>query len=242
MNMLGSNQSARCRGGLRAAGLAWVLGLLGGCATLGQYPGGIGQSYPDRPYPSDQYRADQLLGTVQGVDMNSRRVVLTTAGSGYGGSRQLDLYFDQSTQLIYQGRAYPVEGLEAGDRIRADVVQSNGRLWARTIEVVANVRDGYGGGYRGGGNYGGNDGNQAGELRGSIGYLDSRARVIELERGGYGSERVRVRYDERTVVEYQGRRYRPESLERGDLVRIQARPWGNEWLAERILVESDISR
>ncbi|HEY5612533.1 MAG TPA: hypothetical protein VIK70_02970, partial [Lysobacter sp.] len=68
------------------------------------------------------------------------------------------------------------------------------------------------------------------------------ARVIELDRGGYGGSsyggsRARVRYDERTVVEYQGRRYRPEDLERGDEVRIQARQLGSEWLAERIWVE-----
>lgn len=244
MNMPEANRSARRCGGVHWLGLALLLGLLSGCASLGQYPGGMGQPYPDRPYPSDPYGADPLSGTVQGVDRNSRRVILVS--DGYGG-RQLDLYYDQRTQLVYQGRVQPVEGLEAGDRIRVDAMSSGGRLWARTIEVVANVRDSYGGGYQGGGYPGGgNYGNQGGELRGSIGYVDPRARVIELDRGGYaggdGSERMRVRYDERTVVEYQGQRYRPENLERGDLVRIQARPWGQEWLAERIWVESDVSR
>jgi hypothetical protein len=33
---------------------------------------------------------------------------------------------------------------------------------------------------------------------------------------------------------------RPEQLETGDVVRIQARQWGNGWLAERILVERSI--
>jgi hypothetical protein len=31
---------------------------------------------------------------------------------------------------------------------------------------------------------------------------------------------------------------RPENIERGDVVRIQARQWNNEWLAERIVVET----
>ncbi len=225
--------------GWRWLGIALLLALLSGCATYGGYPGGYPQSYPDRPYP-DQYGANQIIGTVQGVDLNSRRVALATESSGYGGSRRIDLYFDQRTQLVYQGRAQSIEGLEAGDRIRVDAAQSNGRLYARTIEVVGNVRDGYGGGYQNGGGYGA----QGGDLRGTIGYVDPRARVIEMDRGGggYGDNRARVRYDERTVVEYRGQRYRPESLERGDQVRIQARRSGNDWLAERIWVESDVSR
>ena len=225
------------------------LAVLTGCASYGGYPGGYPQPYPDRPYPDQglpgQYGASQLSGTVQGVDLNSRRVILAT--EGYGGSRRVDLYFDQRTQLVYQGRVHAVEGLEAGDRIRVDAVRSNGRLWARTIEVVQNVRDGYGGGYPGDSGYG----DRSGDLRGTIGYVDTRARVIELDSAGYGGgyagNRMRVRYDERTVVEYRGERYRPENLERGDLVRIQARPGGygaggSDWLAERVWVESDISR
>ncbi len=229
---------------LRDGGLALLLGLLSGCASYGGYPGSNSQRYPDGAYPggqygTDQYGANQLVGTVQGVDLNSGRVILAAEGSGYRGNGRVELYFDQRTQLVYQGRAQSVEGLEAGDRIRVDAVPSNGRLWARTIEVVANVRDGYGGGYQDGGSYG----DQGGDLRGNIGYVDTRARVIEIDRagGGYGNNRVRVRYDERTVVEYRGQRYRPENLERGDLVRIQARQSGNDWLAERIWVESDAS-
>ncbi len=232
------NALARHSSLLRWSGLVLLLGLLSSCATLGQFPGGMSQPYPDRPYP-DQYGANQLIGTVQGVDLNSRRVILATQGNSYGSSRRVDLYFDQRTQLVYQGRAHPVEGLEAGDRIRVDAVQSNGRLYARTIEVLENVRDRSGGGYQDG------YGNQ-GDLRGTIGYIDTRARMIEIDRAGsggnYGGNRMRVRYDERTVVEYQGQRYRIESLERGDVVRIQARQSGNDWLAERVWVESDVSR
>ena len=48
-------------------------------------------------------------------------------------------------------------------------------------------------------------------------------------------------YDDRTTVEYQGRTYRPDNLQRGDIVRIQARQVGNnQWLAERIIVERSI--
>ena len=63
-----------------------------------------------------------------------------------------------------------------------------------------------------------------------------RVRLIGVGGDGYGRDR-QLRYDSRTTVEYQGRLYRPEDLDRGDQVRIQVRRRGNgEWLAERIVV------
>ena len=114
-----------------------------------------------------------------------------------------------------------------------EVVDSGREWWARSIEVVRNVRDGgYGGGYDPG--YG------AGDMRGSVSYVDTRARMIRLDDAGRGT-RVHVAYDGRTTVEYQGRRYGPEDLERGDIVRVQARQTGrDQWLAERIIVERSI--
>lgn len=211
--------------------------LLSGCMTTDgygdpaqgrQYPGQTypGQTYPDQGYPGQS--ANQLVGTVQGVD-NGRLLLSaenTGYSGGYGGGSRVDVYFDQRTQLYYQGQTYPVTGLEPGDRIRIDAMQSGGRLWARSIELLQNVRD------RQGGNYGGND------LGGAVTFVDPRARVIAFTRGGYSGATTQVRYDERTVVEYRGQVYRPENLERGDVVRIQARQWGNEWLAERIVVET----
>jgi hypothetical protein len=217
----------------RGLGLAALLMLLAGCVTGGYgpgagYPGQAG--YPDQPYPDDGRGSQALTGTVDGVDINGQRLLLIAQSSRYGGDSRMDVYFDRNTRLYYQGRAQAIEGLERGDVVRVDAVQSGGRLWARTIEVVQNVREG-------GGQYGN-------ELRGAVGYVDPRARVIELDRGGYGSSYGggpdRVRYDDRTLVEYQGRSYRPEDLERGDEVRVQARQFGNEWLAERIWVERSV--
>jgi len=214
-----------------------------GCATgMGGYPQGgqtyPGSSYPDQQYPDQQYPqqspANQLVGTVQGVDMNAGRILLDARTSNYGGNSRVDVYFDQRTQLAYQGQVYPVSGLEPGDEIRVDATQSGGRWWARSIELLRNVRDG-----QGGGNYNG------GDLRGEVGYVDTRARFIELSRGAVGGNygaAQRIRYDERTLVEYQGQRYRPENLQRGDIVRIQARQIGSELVAERIWVEADANR
>ena len=225
----------------RVLALAALLLFLGGCATGGYGPGvgypGTGYPdqgrYPGQPYPDDRYGSQSLTATVDGLDPRSQRIILVTqAAYGARGSR-VEVYYDRNTRLIYQGQSVAVEGLERGDVIRVQTAQSGGRLWARNIEVVHNVRDGAGGSQYGN------------ELRGTVGYIDPRARTIELDSGGYGgsygSSRTRLRYDERTVVEYQGRRYRPEDLDRGDLVRVQARQiGGNEWLAERIMVERSV--
>ena len=139
--------------------------------------------------------------------------------------------YDQRTRLFYQGRELAVEGLERGDVVRIDVAQSGRELWARRVEVLRDVREG---GY-GGGAYGQ-------DLRGSVALVDTRSRLIRLDGAGYGNS-MQLRYDERTTVEYQGRLYRPEDMQRGDQVRVQARQVrNNEWLAERIFVERSARR
>lgn len=200
--------------------------LFSGCMTTDGYGGyPPGGQYPQQPYPGQS--GNQLVGTVDSVDPNGRLLLIadTSYGGGYGGGSRIEVLFDQRTQLHYQGQTYPVAGLERGDRIRIDATQSGGRWWARSIEVLQNVRDMQGGQY----------GNQMG---GAVSFVDARARVIAFTSGGYSGATTQVRYDDRTVVEYRGQLFRPENLERGDVVRIQARQWGNEWLAERIVVET----
>jgi hypothetical protein len=212
--------------------------LLAGCATpggYGNYPNdGYGQpapGYPSTGYPSTY--GNQVQGTVQGIDTGNRRIVVDIDDPRMGRT-QMEVRYDQNTRLFYQGRELAVEGLERGDMIRFDAVQSGREWWTRQIEVVRDVRDG-GSGY--GGTYGGAYGN---DLRGTVDYVDTRTRTIRLDGAGYGSN-VQVVYDDRTTVDYQGRSYRPENLQRGDLVRIQARQVGsNQWLAERIIVERSV--
>ncbi|MEN1928410.1 DUF5666 domain-containing protein [Luteimonas sp. MJ250] len=218
-----------------------VLLLLAGCVSpggYGGYPGGYGQ--PDQGYPA-QY-GSQLQGTVDSVDPGYNRIFLVVDDPRSGRMQQAEVRYDQRTRLFYQGRESAVEGLERGDVIRIDVAESGRELWARSIEVVRNVREGgYGDGY--GNDYGNGYGNDYGnDLRGPVAHVDTRSRLIRLDGGGYGSS-VQLAYDGRTTVEYQGRRYRPEDLERGDLVRVQARQMGNnQWLAERIIVERSVGR
>ena len=113
------------------------------------YPGGYGDQYGGQ-YGS-QYGSQRFIATVEGVDARYGRVVLGVDDSRnrdprYGRQR-VEVFFDNRTRLYYQGRQYPVAGLERGDQVAVEAVESGGRLWATRIEVVRNVRD-YGGGYR----------------------------------------------------------------------------------------------
>jgi hypothetical protein len=220
----------------RALVFGGLLLLLAACASPGGYGG-----YPDdrggygQPDYGDRSQYDsQLSGTVDGLDQRAGRILLVVDDPRSGRTQRVELRYDQRTRLYYQGRELAVEGLERGDVVRVDAVQSGRELWARTIDVVRDVRDG---GY-------GHDDGYGSELRGSVAWVDARAGRIRLDGTGYEAGRggsVELAYDGRTTVEYQGRRYRPEDLERGDRVRVQARQLrGNEWLAERIIVERSV--
>lgn len=216
-----------------AAALAAGALLLAGCVTpggYGGYPGGYGQ--PGTGYPSPSQYGSQLEGTVERVDGAYGRLVLRVDDwRSNNRGQQVEVRYDRNLRLYYQGREYPLDGLERGDVVRVNVVESGRDLWVQSIQLVRNVRDsGYGGDY-------GDDYGQ--DLRGQVAFVDPRARLIHLDNAGYGyGGSVQVRYDSRTTVEYQRRLLRPEDLGRGDTVRIQARRiGGNEWMAERIYVE-----
>lgn len=225
--------------GIKLALASSVL-LLAGCVTpggYGAYPGG-GYGQPQQDYPT-QY-GSQVQGTVERVDPGYNRIQLIVADQRSGGGQRIDVRYDQQTRLFYQGREAAVTGLERGDVIRFEAVQSGRELYARSIEVVRNVREGgYGGGY--GNDYGNSNSNNGNDLRGSVALIDTRSRLIRLDGAGYGN--MQLMYDARTTVEYQGRSYRPENLQRGDIVRVQARQVGNnQWLAERVIVERSVGR
>lgn len=238
--------------------VAACLVALGGCATYG-YPGGYG-GYPGQGgYGGAPYggaHAQVVVGTVIGVDRGSNRIVLAR-DDGYGGrGGQVAVQYDGRTLLAYQGRQYPVEGLERGDVIRVEGSSNGGRLWARRIEVLRNVREGgYPGGYPGG--YGYPGGHAPGgyapdpyypgpsdglmELRGRVVFVDRNARVIRIDGGGYGRGGD-VHYAQNATIRWQGRSYPARNLDPGDVIRVQARRSGNRWYAERLWMESNRGR
>jgi hypothetical protein len=128
--------------------------LLGACATTPGYGAGGygapgGSTYPGGTYGDpygNSYGSQRFIATVQDMDPRGGRMMLAVDdGRGYSAQR-VEVYFDGNTRLYYRGQLYPVSGLERGDQVSVDAVQSGGRLWARQIEVVRNVRES--GGYR----------------------------------------------------------------------------------------------
>ena len=89
------------------------------------------------------------------------------------------------------------------------------------------------------------------ELRGRVRWLDEDRQILELEDASWGwgadsrdrSRRdgvVEIHYDSGTVVEFEGRRYRPANLERGDEVQVEVRDTGSRYEADEILVVASV--
>ncbi len=180
-----------------------------------------------------------VRGTVERVDTRDRFIVVN-GEEGYrsnlrNGNDEIIVYYDNNTTVRHDGRTYRPEDLERGDRIEIDVDQSGSRLLAQDIQVVYDATAGSGTGSSQ------DDYQTISELRGTVRYVDTRARTLEIEPRSSSfstgsSDIVTVRYDTSTTVEFEGRSYQPENLERGDEVEIEVRDLNGQLLAEQILV------
>ncbi len=86
------------------------------------------------------------------------------------------------------------------------------------------------------------------EIRGTVESVDVNSRSIYLTNvSGYtsmlsnGGNSVRVYYDDRTPVDFNGQSYRPSDLERGDQVSVRVDESGNDLKASSVTVTRDVS-
>lgn len=230
--------------------------LLAGCGSsgIGDILGGGSNTGTYDPYNS----ASDVQGTVERVDTRNRLIVVDSETDYRSNLRNDDnrygnevvLYYDERTSVEYGGQTYNPADLEVGDRIRADVEQTGDRLMAEQIEVLRDATTGSSS--SAGTNSGGIGGDlRSDELRGTVRYLDTRNRTLEVEPSRYSSNfstgrstgqsnnNVLVYYDAETIVEFEGQRYSPENLERGDVVEVEVRELGGRYVAEEILVVGD---
>lgn len=228
-----------------------VAALLAGCGSTGILGGGdnSGSDRSNDPYNDrDRYgdSVSDLRGTVESVDTLNRRIIVDSEDTGYrsnlrNGNEEMVLYYDDRTTVAFQGQNYRPEDLERGDRIEADIERSGDRMLVSRIDVL---HDATSGSSNTQGVLGGSD-VRTDEVRGIVRYIDTNNRTLEIEpRSGYSSTTGRsnvvvVHYDSGTTVEFQGRRYQPENLERGDEVEIEIRDQGGRLIAEDILVVAD---
>lgn len=213
---------------------ALVILLLAGCGSSG----GLGDILGGGTGSGNSRAASEIRGTVDQVDTRSQSLLLINVSnhdsrlSDGGSGNSVRVYFDDRTRVEYQGRSYRPEDLERGDEVAVRLDQSGNRLVASSMTVLYNAR---GGSSSSSGNYGSS-------VRGTVRYVDSSRRTIELDRGSFSGQSSVIEYDNSTYVNFNGRRYRPEDLERGDEIEIRTRRSGNNRLvAEDINVLRSVS-
>jgi cold shock CspA family protein len=235
--------------------------LVTGCGSSGI--GGVlgggndsGRTTDNGTYDPYGQRANELQGTVERVNARDRYVVLDVEASRYnlrnGNEGEVTLYYDDRTDVEFEGKTYQPQDLEPGDRIRAEIDNSGSRLLAEQIEVLHDATGGSSstgvlGGYGDDRDDRDNDSNLSDDLRGTVRYIDTRDRTLEIEPSrndsrfstGSRSNVVVVHYDAQTVVEFQGQRYTPDNLEQGDEVEVDVRDSNGRLMAEEIVVVRD---
>jgi hypothetical protein len=87
------------------------------------------------------------------------------------------------------------------------------------------------------------------EIRGTVDRIDLSNKIIYLTNtyssmlsgGGGSGGSTAVHYDNQTYVDFQGRTYRPEDLERGDEVAVKVSQSGNQLVADSVTVLRNVS-
>ena len=178
----------------------------------------------------------ELRGTVDYVDAGTRSVYLRDV-SGYnrsmlssGSNDSVRVYYEDRTPVSYQGQSYRPEDLERGDVVSVRVDESGNNLVAESMTVISDVSSGSGSALP---TYGSN-------IRGTVRYIDTSRRTIEVDRGN-GSV-MTVDYDVNTPVSYNNQSYRVADLERGDEIELQVRDLGSgRYVAQQIYVTRNFS-
>jgi hypothetical protein len=215
-----------------AAGALVALLLLASCGSTSDILGGMGGS--------SNGRVAELRGTVDYVDTNARWITLTNVTGGTqsmlssAGSNTVRVYYDENTEVTYNGRTYRPMDLERGDQVSVRAEEQGNTLLARDMQVT----------YNAGGMSSGSSGSSTSpyttSIRGTVRYVDSNRRTIEVDR--YGSSTVFVEFDSSTPVTYSGQRYNVMDLERGDEVDIRVRDLGNgRYVASDVSVIRSVS-
>ncbi len=181
----------------------------------------------------------EIRGTVDYVDTNARVVYLTNV-TGYnnmlsngGSSSSVRVYYDNDTTVGYQGQTYRVADLERGDEISVQVDESGNQLRAESMTVLRDVSYGT----SGSSTYPGSGSVYDSTIRGTVRYIDTSRRTIEIDRGG--GSLLTVGYETSTPVYWNNQTYRATDLERGDEIEVRLTSSGN--LARDITVLRNVS-
>jgi len=180
-----------------------------------------------------------LHGTVRNVDTSRRTIEVDR---GYGSTVFVD--YQSGTPVYFNNQTYAASDLERGDEIdiRVDDL-GGGRMAARDITVTRNIN----------GAYGTSTSSSTSTIRGTVRYVDTASRTIQLESAswiagfnsgaGYGST-ITVQYDANAGVDVSGRVQPITGLERGDVIEVQGSRTSSSsstLYAQRIFLVRDVN-
>ncbi|HET7437133.1 MAG TPA: hypothetical protein VFN10_20665 [Thermoanaerobaculia bacterium] len=182
--------------------------------------------------------ATTLHGTVRSVDTSRRTIELDR---GYGSGSAI-VEYASNTPVYFSGRNYNIADLERGDEVDIRVQDyGNGRYVADDLTVTRSIS----------GTSGSSTSSSYSTIRGTVRYINTSNRTIELEStnwisgfnsgAGTGSTMI-VQYDTNTQVSVSGRLYPLTNLERGDVIDVQVRNLGgSSYLANSVTLVRDIN-
>ena len=181
-----------------AVALAFVtLTACSGASNLGNILGGV---------LGGTGQGNQVSGTVLGVDTRSQQIALQTSDG-----QQVNLSFDNQTQVVYQNQSYSVTNLERGDQVTARIQQSNnGGYYTDLVQVDQSASSS-------GGTYGGGASGNVQSIQGTVQQVDLQNGLFSLNTTQYGQIIVALPYN---VTRADQSRF--QNLRRGDNVRLYA--------------------
>jgi hypothetical protein len=196
--------------------------------------GGMASSSPSSPTYGN---GSVITGTIRSID-TSRHTMSVDAG--YGSYVTVD--WVSNTPVYFNGRTYAPGDLEVGDQVNVRVSGGNGsRVSAQDITVTRSIS--------GTGSNNGTYSNGIQTVRGTVRYIDTAARTIQLESTSWmngfqtntGGNTITIRYDPTARVDVSGQLYPLSNLERGDVIDVQVEPNGSSnYLAQRITLVRNV--
>ncbi|MDQ3389027.1 MAG: hypothetical protein M3483_05925 [Gemmatimonadota bacterium] len=150
--------------------------LAAGCSQLGAL-GGLGDILGGGTGAGGG--SGQVEGEVRRVDSRDQRIELRTRQG-----QTINVFYDQRTRVVYQGRDYPPTALEAGDAVAMQIQQdARGNYYTEYVTVQRSVREG-----------GGQSGGSARTVTGTVQYIDTQRGQFEL-RANTGTVLISLPYN-----------------------------------------------
>ncbi|HJQ40978.1 MAG TPA: DUF5666 domain-containing protein [Thermoanaerobaculia bacterium] len=189
-------------------------------------------------YDSGTY-GTTLRGTIRNVDTSRRTIEIDR---GFGTNVMVE-YDNTSLPVYFNNQTYRVSDLERGDEVEIrgrDL--GNSRYLASDVTVTRSISA----------NGSGSSSSQYATVRGTVRYVDTARRTIELESAswisGFNSgnssvNRMTFQYDTSVGVLVSGQQHPVENLEAGDVVEVQFRNSNATMpFADRITLVRDVRR